>query len=445
MRPGPLRSALALAATALVSAACTTTDSPAVAEAPVTTAATPATPATSSSTTSTTTTTTTTTSTTTTTTTTIAAFPLTGTVTSPDGDPLDRAVVTIAGQSVVTAADGGFHIPNVEPGEVTVTRPAWLGQQIEWDGAPDIVVALQPRIVRGLRVSKYVFEDGGFERLGELLELSTANTLVFDTKDETGEVLYETTVEKAHELGAVEPMYDPVEALAKAREWGAYAITRVVSFEDKKWVRDPEAKLAGNWVDPTNPVNWEYPLALAVEACELGFDEIQFDYVRFPAGITAGVSQRIQPLTADDRDEAIRSYLEEARDRLHPLGCAVSADLFGIVMSSPTDEGIGQRPEEISTVVDAISPMVYPSHYSPGWLGFSDPNSHPGPVVADALDQGMARFEGTALMRPWLQAFYYNGSQILAGIAEAEARGVGWLLWNAAGNYAESWLPPQPE
>ena len=153
-----------------------------------------------------------------------------------------------------------------------------------------------------------------------------------------------------------------------------YAITRLVTFEDQVWVTaDPDAKLAGLWIDATNPENWEYPLAIAVEACQLGFDEIQFDYVRFPAGRTAEAAQARRPLTADERVAAIAAFLTEARTRIHAAGCALSADIFAIVVSSPTDEGIGQRPEELSAAVDAISPMVYPSHYSPGWLGFPDP------------------------------------------------------------------------
>jgi hypothetical protein len=86
--------------------------------------------------------------------------------------------------------------------------------------------------------------------------------------------------------------------------------------------------------------------------------------------------------------------------------------------------------------------MIYPSHYDDGWLGFARPNDYPGQVVADALDSGMPRLSGNTQMRPWLQAFYYNGSQILEEIAEAEERGTGWILWNAGGQYSSSWLPP---
>ncbi len=249
-------------------------------------------------------------------------------------------------------------------------------------------------------------------------------------------------MEKALQLDAVNATYDPVSAIALAREHGLYAITRVVSFEDEVWsARDPAAKLAGYWVDPTNEANWEYPLALAVEACELGFDEIQFDYVRFPAGRTAVAARSRTPDTGAERVAVIQGFLTEAKARLHPMGCALSADIFAIVVSTPNDQGIGQSPEELSQAVDAISPMVYPSHYSPGWLGFPDPNDYPGPVTADAIDDALPRLAPGTVLRPWLQAFWYTPAQVRAGIDEAESRGVGWMLWHARGSYTLDSLP----
>lgn len=380
---------------------------------------------------------------TTTTTTTTPVFALSGRVTTPSGEPLPGAIVTAPGGATIAVdSDGRFHLEGVSAGEVVVERPAWLPTTFVFTGEPPEPVSLEPRIVRGLRVSRYVaMEPEEFAALVELAATTVVNTLVFDTKDETGEVLYETSVEEAHDLGAVKPMYDPTEALAAAKAEGLYTITRIVTFEDRiKSGLDAEAKLAGWWIDPMNETNWEYPLALAVEACGLGFDEIQFDYVRFPTGRAAAAASAKRSLTQDERVGAIASFLARARETLHPLGCAVSADIFGIVLSSPTDEGIGQRPEELSQVVDALSPMIYPSHYSPGWLGFTEPNDHPGPVVSGALDDGSPRFEGPALMRPWLQAFYYSAAQIRTEIEVAEARGFGWILWNAAGSYPRSAL-----
>jgi hypothetical protein len=163
--------------------------------------------------------------------------------------------------------------------------------------------------------------------------------------------------------------------------------------------------------------------------------------VRFPAGATGRAARSSHPVTQAERLEAVVGFLTEARERLHPEGCAVAVDVFAIVLSSPDDQGIGQRPEELSEVVDVLSPMVYPSHYAEGWLGFAEPNDHPAEVVADALDDGMARLAGTAVLRPWLQAFSYSSSRILGEIDQSEQRGLGWMLWNPGSRYEVEALP----
>ena len=167
--------------------------------------------------------------------------------------------------------------------------------------------------------------------------------------------------------------------------------------------------------------------------------------MRFPSGRTAEVAADLVPQTGELRAEAIADFLAAARAELEAEGCGISAAIFGIVMSSDSDERLGQTPESISAVVDAVSPMLYPSHYSPGWLGFADPNDHPGPVIAFSLDEGADRVDAGSAMRPWIQGFYYSGEQIKAQIEEAEARGAGWIIWNAAGNYQADWLPPSSE
>ena len=348
-----------------------------------------------------------------------------------------------------TAAEGATATTAPADPSTTTTTPATTGSTTTTTTTTTATTSTttverieQPAIVRGLRVSRYVAaSDEDFQRLLGLADDSVVNALVFDTKDETGSVLYETGVADAARLGAVDPVYRPADLLAEARDHGLYAITRIVTFEDPVWSRgDPEAKLAGSWVDAGNRDNWAYPLGLAVEACELGFDEIQFDYVRYPAGRTAVAAAAQVPRTGEERSAVIAEFLGEARDQLAPRGCGVSAAIFGITVSSPTDEGIGQLVESVAPAVDAVSPMLYPSHYGPGWLGFADPNDHPGPVIADALDDGLPRI-GTTTMRPWIQAFGYNGTQIGDQIREAEARGAGWLLWNASGNYRAEWLP----
>ncbi len=369
-------------------------------------------------------------------------------VSATTGEPLAGASIALGAESVLTGADGTFDLVgttdrSADP-TIVVERSAWQTTEIALpDDDQPLTVELEPFVVRAIRVSREV--AGNPDRWRDLLALaegSTVNTLVFDTKDEASTVLYDTDVALAHELGVVETVYDPAELIAEAKDRGLYTITRIVTFEDAVWASgDPDAKLAGAWVDAGDRANWRYPIDLAVEACKLGFDEIQFDYVRFPSGRTAEVAADLVPQTSELRTAAIAEFLASARAELVVEGCGVSAAIFGIVMSSETDERLGQTPETVSAVVDAVSPMLYPSHYSPGWLGFPDPNDHPGPVIAFSLDSGRDRVVGDSAMRPWIQGFYYSGEQVQAQITEAEARGAGWIIWNAAGNYEADWLP----
>jgi hypothetical protein len=367
-----------------------------------------------------------------------------GRVLATNGAPLPGATVTIGEKSAVTDENGWFLIGEVAEGPMTVSRPAWIDLETEWTGIASNV-ELEPFIVRGIRAGRVVFNEGKWDNILSLADASAVNSIVFDTKDESGQVLYNSGVPLASEIGAINALYDPQALIAEAHDHDLYAITRIVTFEDDVWADSGDAQIIGSWVDARSELNWEYPIALGVEACELGFDEIQFDYVRFPAGRTGGELNRRENLTQEIRVGAIETFLETARAAISPLGCAVSADVFAIVMSSPNDQGIGQKPEELSQHIDAISPMIYPSHYGSGWLGFDDPNEHNAEVTADALDDGAPRLADTALMRPWLQAFYYNASEVREGIFVAERRGFGWMLWNANGNYELTWLPSDDE
>ena len=121
----------------------------------------------------------------------------------------------------------------------------------------------------------------------------------------------------------------------------------------------------------------------------------------------------------------------------------VGADIFGFITTVIGDGGIGQEFTTLSTTADVLSPMVYPSHYSTGWFGFDTPNDHPGEVVAGALDAGLKRLEGQSIIRPWLQDFYYTPEQVREQIDAAEARSLGWMLWNAASIFNVDALDPE--
>ncbi|MBU1227828.1 MAG: hypothetical protein KJ698_11550 [Actinobacteria bacterium] len=381
-----------------------------------------------------------------------------GRVVGPNGIGVAAVEVSLGDLQTQTDGYGNFEFVEALAGEVTASKTAWTPASTAWDGkAARIDVTLDPFIVRGLRVDGLAAGDQEkYTGILRMAEASTVNTLIFDTKDEKGIVPYLSQVQEARDIGAVADRYQPREVLAAAHERGLYTITRVVTFQDP--VRAPvreELALHNSatggiwttgqglgWMDPTDREAWEYPLDLAVEACQLGFDEIQFDYVRFPTDGDLSVVQYDDPTTsATERIATVDAFLKEAGNRLHPLGCAVSADVFAIVMSVTDDQMLGQRPEELSWSVDAISPMIYASHYGTGWLGFDRPVDHPDAVIGNALDSGIPKMAGGAVLRPWIQGWGYTEAQIEASIAEAEERGVGWMLWHSSSDHLMGSLP----
>jgi hypothetical protein len=381
---------------------------------------------------------------------------LRGTVTDSEGRSLVGATVELEGLRAVSDDDGVFNLARAVPGELVVSRPGWHEGTVSWDGASlATTIALEPRIIKGLYVAG-VF-TGNEEEWGTLLQIAeetVVNALVIDIKDETGRVFHDSNVETARELGAVQSRYDMADIVADMRARDLYIIARVVSFQDPIAAQrapemavldtatgEPYNKRGQYFLDPTDPQARQYALDLAVEACEYGVDEIQFDYVRYPDGFAA--SARFDGGSSEEvRAEFIASFLDEAGDLLHPLGCSVAADIFGFITSVQADGGIGQQFEMLSEVTDVLSPMIYPSHYGAGWFGFDSPNDNPGSVAARALDDGLPRLQGAAIVRPWLQDFFYDWTQVRAQIDAAEQRSVGWMLWNASSNYQTGALDP---
>ena len=373
-------------------------------------------------------------------------YPLAGTVTY-DGVPMHDAFVTIAGQTVYTVADGRFDFADVPLGTISVTRPGFHPQEIDFDASGDeLEVVLEPIVVRALRIAPdKAASDAEFQKLLDLAAVTSVNAFVFDTKTDHdgGLIFYETEVPAAVNNGLTDFTYSAAERLGQAHDAGLYTVTRIPAFLDPAYSDAvPAHTLVWDWLDPTKKSVWEYPLALAVEACEMGFDEIQFDYVRFPSGNAATKARQLGKVPGEDaRVAAIRGFLEEAADRLHPLGCAVSADIFGIVNAIENDQGIGQLIEEVTIPIDVFSPMIYPEQWGNGWFGLADPDDAPGKLVASVLDASADRVAPGTITRPWLQSYYYSDEKILAQIAASEARGNGWILWNSPGNYDAGELP----
>jgi len=323
-----------------------------------------------------------------------------------------------------------------------------------------------PEEIRGVHVTMSLLTLPG--KLDEYvaLENSGLNTLEVDVKDESGNVAFVTGAPAiARHDGAARPYYDPRRVARRLHRAGVYLIGRVVTFEDPiTSAAHPELAIHRSdgslwrtngglgWLNPYSRRAWRYDVDVAAAAAQAGFDEIQFDYVRFPSdgdlSIIRYPGAHPQPMR-----KTIAAFLRYATSRLHPLGVRVSADVFGL--SATHDLGIGQYPAAVGKVVDAIYPMTYPSHYRPGEYNLPNPDDAPGATVTDSLRDFRAKLAGgKALLVPWLQDFSLGRTYSLSDVqAQVEAARLhetgGFMLWNAAGLYTADALragspPPLP-
>ncbi|MGH2759108.1 MAG: putative glycoside hydrolase [Actinomycetota bacterium] len=320
-----------------------------------------------------------------------------------------------------------------------------------------------PMKVKGILMTGYTAGGSRFNELLELLRRTELNTVVVDIKDERGEISWIPRSRQARMAAAGLPkIVDPAATIRRLKRAGVYVIGRLVTFQDSYLTRvRPDLAIQDlrggiwkstkglGWLDPYSIQAQDYNIALALEAIELGFDEIQFDYVRFP---TDGDTTKMWSRYKDERapHDAIRQFLARAREQIVPRGAYISADLFGLVALVIDDLGIGQKLELIAREVDYVSLMLYPSHYNKPEYGIADPEKEPYNTVSVSLRDAKERIAGTrAKLRPWLQDFTlrvpYTPAEVRAQIQAVEDAGVNeWILWNARNRYTEDALRPAP-
>ena len=312
--------------------------------------------------------------------------------------------------------------------------------------------AALPEEIRGVHVTAALASLEG--KLDEYLALTDSGltALELDVKDENGEVGFERLAPPlARAVGATRPFYNPREAASAAEAAGVYLIGRVVVFEDPVLAaKRPQLAIGRRgggvwtnsaglaWTNPHNERVWKYNVDIAVAAAKAGFDEIMFDYVRFPTD--GDLSAAVFPGKAKrSKNATIAGFLEYARSRLEPLGTRVSAAVFGL--TATRDMGIGQRPRQLAQHLDAIYPMVYPSHFGSGEYSIDDPNAVPGVTVARALRDFRRALRGReTVIVPWLQDFSLGRDYTLEDVraqilAARDAKAGGFLLWNPSGIY----------
>lgn len=334
--------------------------------------------------------------------------------------------------------------------------------------------------VKGIYVTGPRAGSAGMEDLIRLVDETELNAMVIDVKNDEGNVTFKLTNEEILQdipvldqivqmQAGVRYIRDIQALMQEVKDHDIYTIARIVCFKDpclaaaqpELALRKPDGKPVTDanglaWVNPYKQEVWEYLTELAEMAADLGFDEIQYDYVRFPVGSDADAADYGVDMEAYPKRQAIQDFLSYAGDRLHEKGCVVTADVFGTIIGSETDvQTVGQDYTALGQTVDAISPMVYPSHYANGVFGLKVPDAHPYETVSAAMQGSAEELQSIpeaerAVVRPWLQAFTatwvpghisYNGTQIREQIqAVYDAGYEEWILWNATNRYSPDGL-----
>jgi hypothetical protein len=386
--------------------------------------------------------------------------------------PVLDSTVTVNGH-VLSAAEGGSY--NVPAGTqaIMARAPGYRAVSVSVTDAHNNhdAIELHPFAVHALYLSEYgisssVIRNSAFD----IIRKGGANALVVNIKSDHGQLVYPSDIPLAKQIGArqITTIHSLSDLVKNAHAQGIYMIARIVTFKDTPLATSkPEdaIHLANDelfkdreglsWTDPFKPEVRAYNIAIAVEAAKAGFDEVQFDYVRFPDSTTKLVVSG--PTDEQHRIDAITSFLADAHKALIPYNVFQSADIFGYTFWNTNDTGIGQQLNHLMNAVDYLCPMLYPSGFAHGIPGHAKPLASSADIhdtIKLTLDNGIKRTNINPLrLRPWLQAFrdyafgglVFGPEQIATQISAADADHTdGWTLWSPRNNYTGLGLTHEP-
>ncbi len=376
------------------------------------------------------------------------------------GTRLANVSIWTEGDQNSSQTDGSFSVTS-DSGTLIVRKPGYQPAQVQ-DMAP-LHIDLQPIIPKALYLSYWAADSRDRrDKILELLEQTGMNALVIDIKSIRGDIAYTSHLPVPRKIGALRArtLKDLSQFLADLKQHGIYTIARIAVFKDSKLamkrpdlaIKDPAGEVWTDreeiaWTDPFLQQVRDYNIDVAEEVAGLGFDEIQFDYIRFPARSDLLFSQAN---TGENRVAAINLFLNQVKKRLAPYPVMTAANIFGYICWKPKDQKIGQRLVDMSNYVDYLSPMLYPSGFPHGIPGYKIPVKHNYEVIAHSLNRAV-KLSGLdpVRFRPWLQAFRdyafdrrsYRATDIHAQINASDASGSsGWMLWNASSRFSLSGL-----
>ena len=325
---------------------------------------------------------------------------------------------------------------------------------------------IPPVKVKGIYVTGPAAGSERMEQLIDLVSSTELNTMVIDVKNDEGNLTYKMEVPASANLEAgIRYVKDMPALVERLHQQGIYVIARIVCFKDpvlaaarpELALRLPDGKAVMDanglaWVNPYKEEVWDYLCTLAECASRDGFDEIQFDYVRFPIGNDANAADYGVDMSTYPREAGLTDFFDYASKRLHEKQIIFGADLFGTIIGSDVDrDRTGQNYLSIAEHTDAICPMIYPSHYANGTFGMNVPDQYPYETIANALQLSKEELAETdspkGVVRPWLQCFNaiwvdghitYGSKEVHDQIqAVYDAGYEEWFLWHASNHYEQ--------
>src|SRR5215213_6606378 len=417
-------------------------------------------------------------------------------VDSATGKPIKNATVmsmpTLESDAVATkridnSTDGAFQLDGLpEQGFIQVLAPGYRKAVIEVKpGSVPSTIKLEPFFTKSLYVTAAVASNHDLlMKFFDTIDKTELNAIVIDLKsdlrDDLGLVYYDSQVPIVKELKASRPYMDLPAILAEAKKRGIYTIARVHIFSHDNVLAEARPEWAAkdrstggvfadypgpgihyDWLDPWNRNVWDYNIQLAVEAAHMGFDEINYDYIRFPSlEFGAGDKDRLKlskpDATSEEKYANIVEMLTQSQAAINGAGAYLSVDVFGVAAWEPSNliaQDIGRMGEH----TDYVCPMIYPSHFWNGALDFDLPAQHPYEIILDSMQKGAKQMVGKrALLRPWLQDFTltwvpkdqiveYGPNEVRAQIKAVEDFGQagGWMLYDSANQYTVEALKPK--
>jgi hypothetical protein len=324
-----------------------------------------------------------------------------------------------------------------------------------------------PPSVKGIYMSACVAATPSFrEKLVRIAKETEINSLVIDVKDYTGTITFSSNNPLfVDNLGSGCKVKDMKEFISELHKNNIYAIARISSFQDKYLVskrsdlavkRESDGSIwkdykGVSWLDAGSKEVWDYLVALAKESYNVGFDELNFDYIRFPSD--GNMKDIYFPFSEGKiKSEIMKNFFAYLDQNLSDIEAPISADFFGMTMTNTDDLNIGQILENALPYFDYIAPMVYPSHYPSGFNGYKDVNAHAYDIVKFSMDKGVERAKiatsSPLKLRPWLQdndyPVKYTPEMVRAQIQATYDSGLdSWMLWDAGNTYTASALFPE--